>query len=40
MIVFLRYLFGAENLKTYCRDEWIKVRALALTFSVVWQICR
>jgi len=25
MIVFLRYLFSEENLKTYCRDEWIKL---------------
>lgn len=25
MIVFLRYLFSEKNLKSYSRDEWIKV---------------
>jgi hypothetical protein len=25
MIVFLRYLFNEANLRSYCRDEWIKL---------------
>lgn len=25
MIVFMRFLFNEKNLKSYCRDEWLKV---------------